>query len=236
MTRVIPLETGADARVRNEGAPIAAVLLNGGAARALPGTWSATSELLAAELAPRFPDITFAEVRYRVKSWNELDSCIADAAPPSTSLPARALLIGFSMGGAVSIGVAGHDGVDRRGRPGAVDPRAPAAGRTARTGDSTSSTDRWDRYLPGIPGVSAASSRRGFERARALGIEGTYTLIPRGLHGAALRQPSGAILRLPRWRAWVALVGARLASFQSVAARDGGASRARARATCAARC
>ena len=72
MTRVIPLETGADARVRNDGAPIAAVLLNGGAARALPGTWSATSELLAAELAPRFPDITFAEVRYRVKSWNEL--------------------------------------------------------------------------------------------------------------------------------------------------------------------
>ena len=35
----------------------------------------------------------------------------------------------------------------------------------------------WDRYLPGIPGVSAASSRRGFERARALGIDGTYTLI-----------------------------------------------------------
>ena len=44
-----------------------------------------------------------------------------------------------------------------------------------------------DRWLPGIPGVSPASSRRGFERARALGVEGDYTLIPGAVHGVALR-------------------------------------------------
>ena len=36
-----------------------------------------------------------------------------------------------------------------------------------------------DRYLPGIPGVDPGNSRRGFDRARALGATGTYTLIPR---------------------------------------------------------
>jgi hypothetical protein len=79
----------------------------------------------------------------------------------------------------------------------------------------------WDRYVPGIPGVSATSSRRGFERARALGVEGTYTLIPRAVHGAAVRKPWGAIAHLPRWRAWVDLVGARLALFQQRAGRSG---------------
>ncbi len=73
----------------------------------------------------------------------------------------------------------------------------------------------WDRYLPGIPGVSPASSRRGFERARALGIEGSYTLIPRGLHGTALRLRSGRLLRMPQWRAWVDLVAAHLEAFRA---------------------
>jgi hypothetical protein len=73
----------------------------------------------------------------------------------------------------------------------------------------------WDRYLPGIPGVSAASSKRGFERAQALGVAGTYTLIPRGLHGAAIRRRSGKIQRLPRAGAWVAAVEQHLARFQA---------------------
>jgi hypothetical protein len=73
----------------------------------------------------------------------------------------------------------------------------------------------WDRYLPGIPGVSAASSKRGFERAQALGVEGAYTLIPRGFHGAAVRRRSGAIQRLPRAAAWVDGVGQHLARFQA---------------------
>ena len=79
MTHIVPLPTGADARLHTAAAPAAVVLLNGGTARAVPGTWSATSELLATELAPRLRDLAFAEVRYRIKTWNELDSCIADA-------------------------------------------------------------------------------------------------------------------------------------------------------------
>ncbi len=32
-----------------------------------------------------------------------------------------------------------------------------------------------DRWLPGVPGVSPALSRRGFERAQALGVPGAAT-------------------------------------------------------------
>jgi pimeloyl-ACP methyl ester carboxylesterase len=172
--RIIALSTGADARLTNEGSPLAAVLVNGGTARAVPGTWSATSELLVAELADRFPRIAFAEVRYRVKTWNQLDSCMADAEAALDLVdgrgPRSALLIGFSMGGAVSIGVAGHEAV-------------------------------------------ASVLALGFERARALGVDGTYTIIPRALHGAAVRRPSGALQRLPRWKAWVEHVGGSLERF-----------------------
>ena len=55
-----------------------------------------------------------------------------------------------------------------------------------------------DRYLPGIPGVSATSSKRGFERARALGVEGSYTLIRGGLHGVAVRAPGAKLIPLLR--------------------------------------
>ena len=63
----------------------------------------------------------------------------------------------------------------------------------------------------------SASSKRGFDRARALGIEGPYALIERGLHGAALRRRSGAIVRLPRAGAWVDGVAERLAFFETQA-------------------
>ena len=73
---VVRLETGADLRLGNEQAPAAAVFVNGGTARVVPGTWSATSELLANELAPRFPELAFGELRYRLKTWHALDSCM----------------------------------------------------------------------------------------------------------------------------------------------------------------
>ena len=219
-TRVVPLPTGAEARLRNEGAGLAAVLANGGTAKHVPGTWSATSELLAEELAPRHPKIAFAEVRYRVKSWQALDSCMADteaALDVVDGLGARrALLIGFSMGGAVSIGVASHDSVD--GVLGLA-PWIPEqlsldvlAGKRLDVLHGA-----WDRWLPGIPGVSPGSSRRGFERARALGAEGTYTILDRALHGAAVRRRSGELVRLPRWRAWVEHVHGTLERFAAAA-------------------
>ena len=73
------LGTGADIRITNEDASQAVVLVNGGSAKTVPGTWSATSQLLTEALAPRFPDLLFAEVRYRVKTWNAIESCLADA-------------------------------------------------------------------------------------------------------------------------------------------------------------
>ncbi len=219
-TRVVPLRTGAEARLRNEGAGLAAVLANGGTAKHVPGTWSATSELLAEELAPRHPEIAFAEVRYRVKSWQALDSCMADteaALDVVDGLGARrALLIGFSMGGAVSIGVAAHDSVDGvLGLAPWIPEQLSLDGLAGKRLDVVHGA--WDRWLPGIPGVSTGSSRRGFERARALGAEGTYTILDRALHGAAVRRRSGELVRLPRWRAWVEHVHGSLERFVAAA-------------------
>ena len=219
-TRLVQLTTGAEARVRNEGAALAAVLVNGGTAKPVAGTWSATSELLARELADRRRRVTFAEVRYRLKSWQALDSCMADARAALDLAGAlgarRALLIGFSMGGAVSIGVAGHHAVS--GVLGLA-PWIPDAldldGLRGKRLDVVHGA--WDRWLPGIPGVSPRSSRQGFERAQALGVPGTYTLLDRALHGAAVRGRSGALVRLPRWRAWVEQVDRALERFAAEA-------------------
>ena len=218
--RNVTLATGGEVRVRNEGARLAAVLANGGTAKQVPGTWSATNELLAEELAPRHPEIAFAEVRYRVKSWQALDSCMADteaALDVVDGLGARrALLIGFSMGGAVSIGVAAHDSVDGvLGLAPWIPEQLSLDGLAGKRLDVLHGA--WDRWLPGIPGVSTGSSRRGFERARALGAEGTYTILDRALHGAAVRRRSGELVRLPRWRAWVEHVHGSLERFAAAA-------------------
>jgi dienelactone hydrolase len=211
---VLPLETEADLRLRNDGASAAAVFLNGGTAKAVPGTWSATSELLATELAPRFPDLAFAEVRYRLKTWHALDSCVADAFAALDVLERPSLLVGFSMGGAVSIGVAGRSDVTAvLGLAPWIPDRLPLDGLGGKRLDVLHGA--WDRWLPGVPGVSPASSREGFERARRLGVEGSYRLIPRGLHGAAVRRRNGALVRLPRAEAWVDGVGELLERFRA---------------------
>jgi hypothetical protein len=214
MTTIVELASGAEARLRNEAASAAVVLANGGTARAVPGTWSATSELLATELAPRFPDLAFAEVRYRIKTWNALDSCMEDARAALDLVSRPSLLVGFSMGGAVSIGVAGQAGVTGvLGLAPWIPERLSLDGLRGKRLDVLHGA--WDRYLPGIPGVSPTNSLRGFERARRLGVAGTYTLIPRALHGAALRRGSGALLRLPRAHAWVEGVAERLEAFRA---------------------
>ena len=214
MTRIVRLATGADARLLNEAGRMAVVLVNGGSARAVPGTWSATSELLTTELAPRFPGLAFAEVRYRVKTWNALDSCMADGRAALDLVARPSLLVGFSMGGAVSIGVAAHPAaLGVLGLAPWIPDRLSLEGLRGKRLDVLHGS--WDRYLPGIPGVSAASSKRGFDRARRLGIGGTYTLIPRGLHGAAIRRGSGALVRLPRAGAWVEGVAKRLDLFEA---------------------
>ena len=158
--------TGAEIGSRAGRCDAAVVCVNGGQGGEVEGTWSASLEWLVRRLAPRFPQLTFGEVKYRIKSWNRLDWCIEDARAAIEALGApRTLLLGFSMGGAVASRVAAEPSVE------AVVGLAPwfpdrlpldaLSGRRLRV--LHGSLDRW---LPGIPGVSPASSRRGFDRAR----------------------------------------------------------------------
>lgn len=213
MTDVVSLATGAELRVTGtRGAP-AIVCVNGGQAAEVPGTWSATLEWLVGRLAPSFPALAFAEVRYRVKSWRHLDWCIADARAAIDELGApRTLLLGFSMGGAVSVGAANEPSVRTvLGLAPWFPDRLPLD--TLRGRRLAVLHGSLDRYLPGIPGVSPASSRRGFERARALGVDGEYRLIEGAVHGVALRAPWGSPVALPRARTWRRLVAAELERF-----------------------
>ena len=216
MTHIVSLPTGADARLHNEAAPAAVVLVNGGTARALPGTWSATSELLATELAPRFPELAFAEVRYRIKTWNELDSCIADARAALDLVARPSLLVGFSMGGAVSIAVAGHP----RWRPCSASPRGSrSACRSTACAASGSTCSTAPGTVPaGDPGGEPGELAEWLRTRAAARDRGHLPLIPRGLHGAAIRRGSGGILRLPRAGAWVEGVRERLELFRRVGA------------------
>ncbi len=210
------LRSGAELRITGPApAQLAVVGMNGGQAAEVEGTWSASIEWLVRRLAPDFPQLTFGEVKYRIKSWNRLEWCIEDAQAAIEAIGApRTLLLGFSMGGAVAARAAGEASVET------VVGLAPWF-------PERISLDRLsgrrlvvlhgslDRGLPGVPGVSPASSRRGFERARALGAEGEYTLIPGALHGIALRAHWGRPLPLPRARTWARLVATELVRFQT---------------------
>jgi dienelactone hydrolase len=208
--KIVGLRTGAELRVTGDG-PIAVVCVNGGQAAEVEGTWSASLEWLVRHLAPRLPQFVFAEVRYRVKSWRRLDRCVDDARAAVTEVGAeRTLLLGFSMGGAVAISVADEQSVERvlGLAPWIPDRLSLEPLRGKRLDVLHGSLDRW---LPGIPGVSPASSRRGFERAQALGVEGSYELIPGALHGIAVRAHWGQPVPLPRAAAWARRVAAQLA-------------------------
>ena len=188
--------------------------VNGGQRAAVEGTWSASLEWLVGRLAPRFPGLRFAELRYRIKSWEHLDSCIDDARAALRKLDAtRTLLVGFSMGGAVSSVVA-----DDRSVQGVVGiapwlprqlPLDALAGKRLRVLHGS-----LDRALPGIPGVSPENSRAGFERALRGGAEGEYTLIRGAVHGLALRAPWGRPVPLPRAGGWARLVADEVYRFQ----------------------
>jgi pimeloyl-ACP methyl ester carboxylesterase len=208
------LSTGAELRLTGRAdAHAAVVCVNGGQSAEVEGTWSASLEWLVRRLAPRFPDLAFAEVRYRIKSWNKLDWCVEDARAAIAEVGAqRTLLLGFSMGGAVSARAADDPSVETvlGLAPWLPDRLSLEALRGKRLRVLHGSLDR---ALPGVPGVAPALSRRGFERARALGAEGEYTLIPGGVHGVALRLPSGKLLALPRAARWAALVAEELTTI-----------------------
>ena len=213
---VIELSTGAEMRLTGDG-PIAVVCVNGGQASEVEGTWSASLEWLVARLAPRFPGLAFAEVRYRIKSWRQLDYCIADARAAVRAVGAdRTLMLGFSMGGAVAIAVCDERSVEGvLGLAPWLPDRLPLEPLRGKRLDVLHGS--LDRYLPGIPGVSPASSRRGFDRARALGGEGEYTIIPGAVHGMALRAHWGRPVPLPRAHAWARLIAGELRLFAAQA-------------------
>ena len=211
---LMKLSTGAEMRVTGPTDRAAVVCVNGGQGGEVEGTWSASIEWLVGRLALRFPELAFSEVKYRIKSWKRLDWCVEDAraAVRQTGAP-RTALLGFSMGGAVAISAADEPTVetvvglapwipDRLGLE-------PLRGR--RLAVIHGMLDRW---LPGIPGVRPSGSRRGFERACALGVDGDYTLLPGALHGIAMRAHWGRPVPLPRAGRWAELVATELERFQ----------------------
>jgi pimeloyl-ACP methyl ester carboxylesterase len=207
------LTTGAEMRVTGPTDRCAVVCVNGGQAREVEGTWSASIEWLVERLAARLPELAFAEVRYRVKSWKHLESCFEDARAGVREVGApRTMLVGFSMGGAVSIGIADEPGVE--GVVGLA-PWIPEQLDVSRLHGKRLSVfhGALDRWLPGVPGVSASHSRKGFERARARGADGRYVLISGGVHGMALRAPWGGLVSLPRADRWADLVEEELTRF-----------------------
>ncbi len=210
------LRSGAELRITGPAtARLAVVCVNGGQAGEVEGTWSASLEWLVTHLAPRFRELAFAEVRYRIKSWKRLDWCVEDARAAIDSVGAkRTLLLGFSMGGVVAAQAADEPSVETVVglAPWFPDRISLDRLRGRRLAVLHGSLDGW---LPGIPGVSPASSRRGFERARGLGVEGEYTIIPGALHGVAVRAHWGPALPLPRAGAWLRLVADELQRFQT---------------------
>jgi pimeloyl-ACP methyl ester carboxylesterase len=214
----LELPTGAELRSTNADSRIAVLCVNGGQAAPVPGTWSASLEWLVERLAPRLPDVQFVELRYRVKSWRQLESCVADARAALAATDAeRILLLGFSMGGAVAVSVADDPRVEAvLGLAPWLHDRLDVSPLAGKRFDVLHGS--LDRYLPGIPGVSPVLSRRGFERALAAGAEGEYALIPGALHAIALRAPWGRALPLPRAPAWSRAVATRLEVFAGRAA------------------
>jgi pimeloyl-ACP methyl ester carboxylesterase len=209
----VRLSTGAEMRITGPVDDCAVVCVNGGQSREIEGTWSASVEWLVRALAPRLPELGFAEVRYRVKSWRRLESCVDDARAAVDELGApRIALLGFSMGGAVSIAIADDPVVEEVVglAPWIPDQLDVTTLRRKRLTVLHGALDRW---LPGIPGVSASHSRKGYERARERGAEGRYVLIPGALHGVALRTSWGALVRLPKADRWAELVEEELLRF-----------------------
>src|SRR3954447_6509417 len=207
------LSTGAEVRTTGPVTGLAVVCVNGGRAAELPGTWSASLEWLVQRLVPRFPQLRFLEVRYRVRSWRKLDGCIDDArAAVRLAGGDRVLMVGFSMGGAVAIGAADERSVTSV--VGLAPWIPPPLGLGALRGKRLDVLHgALDRALPGIPGVSPASSLRGVERASALGVETSYELIQGAPHAIALRAPWGRPVPLPGAQAWLRGVERHLDGF-----------------------
>ena len=213
---LVSLASGAEGRWTNEPRSQVVVLVDGGRAGDVPGTWSASLEWLVARLAPRFPELAFLEVRYRIKSWHRLEMCVDDATSALEFAAAdggrSCALVGFSMGGAVATVAARHPSVTTVvGLAPWLPERLDLTGLRGRRFAVIHGT--LDGRVPGIVGVDPRGSLDGYRRACGAGaIGGGYTSITGGVHGVALRGPRG-LVRLPRAGRWLALLARELELF-----------------------
>jgi len=200
----VRLRTGAEMRTTGHPGARPVVMVNGGRAGDVEGDWSASLEWLVGRLAPARPDLAFHEVRYRVKSWNRLRMCIEDclAAIDAVADAGPVTLVGFSMGGAVSIASAGHLAVrDVIGLAPWIPAQLDVDGLRGRR--VTIVHGSLDAALPGVPGVRSSSSRRGADRIERAGVPVDYHLITGAVHPIALHAPWGRPVGAPRARTWL---------------------------------
>jgi dienelactone hydrolase len=184
--------------------------LGGSVARPAAPRWSASITWLLQRLRRDLPELSYAELRYRDRSWRAIGECMRDAREALATLPARAqvALLGFSMGGGIAIGCAGDPRV--RGVIGLapwVPEGIPLGGlRGKRLAVVHGSRDR---YLPFLPGVPPEHSRRVLERAAAAGARTSHLLIQGAVHAIAVRTPLG-LRALPHAGRWTAAVESEL--------------------------
>jgi pimeloyl-ACP methyl ester carboxylesterase len=214
---VVALATGAEARVTGAADGRAVVCANGGTSRDLPGTWSASVEWLVRVLAPRFPGLAFVELRYRVRSWRRFEECVADGEAALEAAKERGarhvLLLGFSMGAAVTVRIAADETVSTV--VGLAPWLPPELGLEPLRGRRLAIVHgSLDAPFPGVPGVRPTVSLAAATRAAGLGIEVERRTIPGALHAIALRSPGrGNLVPMPRAGRWAELVGAELERF-----------------------
>jgi dienelactone hydrolase len=211
----VPLPSGGAVRFVGPSDGPVVICMNGGVARAVPGDWSPSIEWLVGQLAPRFPEIGFAEVRYRIKSWRALDSLVADAHDAVAVVRARGArrlaLLGFSAGGAASLVCAGQEGIREVI---ALAPWIPEQLELAQLDGARIRVihGSLDGTRVGGLGVHPNHSRAGVARLRAAGADASHTVIRGGVHGIAIR-PFGRLVRLPHARDWRELVSEDLVRF-----------------------
>jgi len=177
--------------------------------------WSPSIEWLVGRLAPEFPAVGFAELRYRIKSWRELDSLITDARAAVAAVrevgAQRIALLGFSAGGGAALACAAHDGIDEvialaPWIPDRMDVSGLAGVRIRVFHGSRDGTRL------GFVGVHPDHSLAGVQRLREAGADATHTVIRGAVHGIAIR-PFGRTVALPHARDWLALVRDEIAWF-----------------------
>lgn len=219
----VTLATGAVMRRTGPPDGLPVLMVNGGTARPLPGTWSASLEWLVERLARELPALAFCELRYRIKSWRLLGMAIEDgrAAIAAAADGRPAAVVGFSMGGAVAIAIADHPDVRAViGLAPWIPDQLSVDGLEGRRFSVVQGS--LDGVLPIIPGVSPRSSRRGFARIQAAGVPGEYTLLRGAVHQIAYRGAREMTMPSIRAGAWARAVEDELRRFADrAAAADG---------------